>query len=64
MKKYRFRTSGRTQSRPQFHKNMILVGIHKRKKSALQKIEDRKYRIDSSRIIKSRGKYKVFVHYK
>ena len=58
------RTSGRIFSRPQYKGNMILVGIHKRKKEAKKKVEDRKYRIDKSRIVKSKGKYKVFVHYK
>jgi len=59
------RTSGRIFSKPEWYKgNMLLIGVHKRKKDAAKKVEDRKYRIDSSRIIKNRGKYKVFVHYK
>jgi hypothetical protein len=65
MKKKRHpRTSGRVFSKSQYKGNMILVGIHKRKKDAQKKVEARKYRIDKSKIIKSNGKYKVFVHYK
>ena len=58
------RTSGRIFSRPQYNNGMILVGIHKRKEDAEKKTEARKYRIDKSKIVKSNGKYKVFVHYK
>lgn len=60
----RHRTSGRVFSRPRYRGKMILVGVHKRKRDARRKIEDRRYRINNSRIVKHKGRYEAFVHYK